>query len=448
MCARWCARWAEGRRRLNCLEVAGISRPRGTDDLLPERLAALEHAITVGTQVSSRYGYRRLQTPIFEASDLFVRGVGDATDVVRREMYTFEDRGGRSLTLRPEGTAPVVRAFWESELRQSPLPVRLSYSGPMFRYDRPGRGRYRQFHQFGVEVLGESEPELDAEVIAVAWRWLAELGVGGTSLQLNSIGDEACRPRYREALLQHFSSHLADLPELDRDRLARNPLRILDSKDPEMAPLLESAPRTTDYLCQDCVDAFDRVQEALRAYGIPYQLNPRLVRGLDYYQRTAFEVWHESLQGAQNSLFGGGRYDGLSEVLGYPKCPGVGFAAGLERVALLSREAEPPPEPQIFALSADRAAAGAVIAVAEELRRSGLRVVADVGSRSLRGKMRTAERAGVDVVVIVGEAEMGQGAVTVRSLRSGTQESAAAAALLEAVRPLLTRSESGLGGVT
>jgi histidyl-tRNA synthetase len=428
--------------------VAGISRPRGTDDLLPERLAALEHAVAIGVQVSSRYGYRRLQTPIFEASDLFVRGVGDATDVVRREMYTFEDRGGRSLTLRPEGTAPVVRAFWESDLRQSPLPVRLSYAGPMFRYDRPGRGRYRQFHQFGVEVLGESEPELDAEVIAVAWRWLAELGVGGTSLQLNSIGDKACRPRYREALLQHFSAHLADLPALDRERLARNPLRILDSKDPEMAPLLESAPRTTDYLCPECVDAFGRVQQALRAYGIPYRLNPLLVRGLDYYQRTAFEVWHESLRGAQNSLFGGGRYDGLSEALGYPRCPGVGFAAGLERVTLLCREVEPVPEPRIFAVSADRTAAAAVIEAAEELRGSGLGVVADVGGRSLRAKMRAAERAGADVVVIVGEEELAQDAVTVRSLRSGTQTSAAATTLLEAVRPLVAGFDKNMGGAT
>lgn len=406
--------------------MAGISRPRGTDDLLPARVAARERAVAVGMEVAGRYGYQRIETPVFEATELFVRGVGDTTDVVNREMYTFTDRGGRSLTLRPEGTAPAVRAFWESDLRQAPLPVRLAYAGPMFRYDRPGRGRYRQFNQFGVEVLGDTEPELDAEVIALAWRWLAALGVAGTSLQLNSIGDGECRPAYRAALLDHFEPHLAQLPELDQARLRRNPLRILDSKELGSEELLATAPRTTDFLCSSCREAFDRVLQALQAYRIPFALNPRLVRGLDYYVRTTFEVWHEDLRGAQNSLFGGGRYDGLSELLGYPAAPGVGFAAGLERVVLLAPEAAGPQLPVVFLLAAQPAAAATVIVLAERLRERGHEVICDPGRRSLKAKMRGAERSGAALVVILGEAELAAGTATVRRLGDGHQAEVAA----------------------
>jgi histidyl-tRNA synthetase len=406
---------------------------------MPVRLAAMERAVAVGMAVAVRYGYRRLETPIFEATELFVRGVGDSTDVVRREMYTFEDRGGRSLTLRPEGTVSVVRAFGESELRQEPLPVRLSYAGPMFRYDRPGRGRYRQFNQFGVEILGDSEPELDAEVIAVAWAWLRELGVEGTSLQLNSIGDAECRPRYRDALLQHFEPHLQQLPELDQVRLRRNPLRILDSKEPGTEALLSTAPRTVDFLCDGCREAFERVVLALGAYGIPYQLAPRLVRGLDYYVRTAFEVWHEGLQGAQNALFGGGRYDGLSELVGYPPAPGVGFAAGLERVVMLAPPSAPPRGPEVAVVSAQAVAAAAVVSAAEGLRTLGLAVLCDPGRRSLKAKMRAAERGGIALVVIIGESELARQVATVRNLGDGSQQEVPLQSLGGAVGPLLGR---------
>ena len=401
--------------------MAGISRPRGTDDLLPARLAALERAVAVGMEMAGKYGYQRLETPIFEATELFVRGVGDTTDVVNREMYTFNDRGGRSLTLRPEGTAPTVRAFWESELRQAPLPVRLSYAGPMFRYDRPGRGRYRQFNQFGVEVLGDTEPELDAEVIALAWRWLDALGIEGTSLQLNSIGDRECRPRYREALLEHFEPHLAQLPELDQVRLRRNPLRILDSKELGSEELLASAPHTTDFLCSGCREAFERVLLGLDAHQVPFALNPRLVRGLDYYVRTTFEVWHEDLHGAQNSLFGGGRYDGLSELVGYPPAPGVGFAAGLERVVMLAPDGPRLRPPAVFVLAAKAAATSLVIELSESLRGAGHGVVCDAGRRSLKAKMRGAERSGAELVVILGESEVAAGTATVRRLGDGYQ---------------------------
>ena len=371
--------------------------------------------------VAANFGYRPIATPIFEATELFIRGVGDTTDVVRREMYTFPDRSGRSLTLRPENTAPVLRAFGESPLRQLPPPVRLSYSGPMFRYDRPGRGRYRQFHQFGVEAVGDPEAELDAEVIAVAWEWLGELGLGGIGLQLNSIGDASCRPAYRQALLDHFAPHLAQLPELDQERLRRNPLRILDSRDPGTEELVASAPQTGDFLCDECRDAFGRVQAALLAYQIPFQLNPRLVRGLDYYVRTTFEVWHEDLLGAQNALFGGGRYDGLSELLGYPPAPGVGFAAGIERVVMLAPPGPAPAQPQLVVCSAQPEAVAAAIDLAQRLRRDGLAVVTDVGRRSLKGKMRAAERSGAGAVSILGEDEIRTQRVTLRRLSSGDQ---------------------------
>jgi len=401
--------------------MTSISRPRGTEDLLPDQLAAMNRARDVGMRVASGYGYREIATPIFEATELFIRGVGDTSDVVRREMYTFSDRSGRSLTLRPENTAPILRAFGESSLRELPAPVRLSYAGPMFRYDRPGRGRYRQFHQFGVEAVGDAEAELDAEVIAVAWDWLGDLGLGGIGLQLNSIGDSKCRPAYRQALLDHFAPHLAHLPELDQERLRRNPLRILDSKEAGTEELMQTAPQTLDFLCDECQDAFQRVQAALRAYHIPFDLNPRLVRGLDYYVRTTFEVWHENLLGAQNALFGGGRYDGLSELLGYPAAPGVGFAAGLERVVMVAPPGPPPERPQVVVCSAQPQAVQAAINLSQRLRHDGLGVLSDVGARSLKGKMRAAERSGAVAVALMGDDEIKAQRVTLRRLSTGEQ---------------------------
>lgn len=427
--------------------MAGISRPRGTEDLLPEPLARLNRVLAAGLQVAEAHGYRQIETPIFESTDLFVRGVGESTDVVTREMYTFPDRGGRSLTLRPEGTAPVVRAFWESPLRQDPLPVRISYAGPMFRYDRPGKGRYREFHQFGVEVLGESEPEVDAEVIGLAWRWLERLGISGTSLQLNSLGDRECRPAYRAALLEFFEPKMAALPELDRERLRRNPLRVLDSKELADEGILDRAPRTVDYLCSGCRQAFERVQGALAALGITFAVNHRLVRGLDYYARTAFEVWHQELAGAQNALFGGGRYDGLSELLGYPPLPGVGFAAGLERVAMISAPAPAPAGPEVAVLSAPPADSTAAVALADRLRGAGLAVLLDAGVRGLRAKLSFAERSGVRLALILGESELLDRAVTVRGMAGRTQARVPLDGLEGRLKDLLSGREPAEEGV-
>ncbi|HUY97124.1 MAG TPA: histidine--tRNA ligase [Verrucomicrobiae bacterium] len=416
--------------------MAAIQRLRGTSDWLPADLARLHRVAGSGLELAVQFGYAEVATPILEPTELFTRSVGDTTDIVTHQMYTFTDLGGRSVTLRPEGTAAVLRAFAEGPLRQAPRPVRLSYAGPMFRHDRPGRGRYRQFHQFGVEAIGETDPELDAEVIALAWTWLEQLGVTGTSLRLNSIGDAACRPGFRAALLAYLTPHAATFSPLDQERLHRNPLRLLDTKDPDLLHLLATGPRIADHLCADCRAALARVEAALGAYGVPYTPEPRLVRGLDYYVRTTFEVWHEGLEGAQNALLGGGRYDGLLGMLGHPDVPGVGFAAGLERIAPLV----PPPArtgPQTVAVcTLGLAAAPMAIRLAGELRRQGAVVCADLGGRGLKAKLRAADGIGAAVVCLIGDDEVAAGAVTVRDLRDATQERLELAGALSRVRAL------------
>ncbi len=407
--------------------MTSIQRLRGTADWLPDDLARLRRVEASGLAAAARFGYREIATPVIEPTELFTRAVGDTTDIVTHQMYTFTDLGGRSVTLRPEGTAAVLRAFAEGPLRQAPRPVRLSYTGPMFRHDRPGRGRYRQFHQLGVEAIGEADPELDAEVIAVAWSWLADLGVSGTSLRLNSIGDATCRPAFRAALLDHLTPHAAGLSPLDQERLRRNPLRLLDTKDPDLLSLLAAGPTIATHLCPACREALARVEAALEEYGVPYQIEPQLVRGLDYYVRTAFEVWHAGLEGAQNALLGGGRYDGLLGTLGYPDAPGVGFAAGLERISLLAAGSAAPAIATIAVCSLGPAAVAVAVRLADALRRLGCTVVADLGPRSARAKLRRADASGATVACLVGDDEVGRKTVTVRDLRAATQAEVAVA---------------------
>ncbi len=402
--------------------MPAVQRLRGTADWLPDALRHLRHVEGSGLAVAGAFGYREIATPVMEPTELFTRSVGDTTDIVTHQMYTFTDLGGRSVTLRPEGTAAVLRAFAEGELRQASRPVRLAYTGPMFRHDRPGRGRYRQFHQFGVEAIGEAEPELDAEVIALAWGWLDRLGVGGTTLALNSIGDAICRPRYREALVAHVTPRRDQLGPLDQARLARNPLRLLDSKDEALEAVLATGPLVSEFLCEPCRAALERVEAALAVYGVPYHVEPRLVRGLDYYVRTTFEIWHTSLQGAQNALLGGGRYDGLLGMLGYPDVPGVGFAAGLERVASLAPAASDAGPGTIAVASIGGAAVPAALRLAGALRGRGLRVLTDVGPRSAKAKLRSATGHRAAVACLIGDDELRAGTVAVRDLRSGTQE--------------------------
>ncbi len=414
-------------------------RPRGTQDLLPADQpywAALEAA---AKNVAERFGYQRIETPIFEATDLFVRGVGEATDIVSKEMFTFSDRGGRSLTLRPEGTAPIVRAYFDAGMQLQPQPVRLYYMGPYFRSERPQAGRFHEFHQFGIETIGDASPLLDVEAIVLGWNWFAGLEIAGVTLHLNSIGDEVCRPAYRELLRDYFRPHLARLSEESRARFERNPLRLFDSKDPQDEALKRDAPRIVDHLCAPCAEAFRIVKEGLAAEEIPFELNPNLVRGLDYYTRTVFEYQHESLGGAQNSLGGGGRYDGLAAALGYRSTPGVGFAMGMDRTAIVLKPGTPvaPPVPDVYAVALEAKDELYVFHLASTLRARRMRVVFDPGPARLDAKLRKAARRGARLALLVGPEEREKHQVVIRDMQEKTQTSVAERDLLSTISQML-----------
>ncbi|TME81707.1 MAG: histidine--tRNA ligase [Chloroflexi bacterium] len=414
-------------------------RPRGTQDLLPADQpywAALEAA---AKNVAERFGYQRIETPIFEATDLFVRGVGEATDIVSKEMFTFSDRGGRSLTLRPEGTAPIVRAYFDAGMQLQPQPVRLYYMGPYFRSERPQAGRFHEFHQFGIETIGDASPLLDVEAIVLGWNWFAGLEIAGVTLHLNSIGDEVCRPAYRELLRDYFRPHLARLSEESRARFERNPLRLFDSKDPQDEALKRDAPRIVDHLCAPCAEAFRIVKEGLAAEEIPFELNPNLVRGLDYYTRTVFEYQHESLGGAQNSLGGGGRYDGLAAAVGYRSTPGVGFAMGMDRTAIVLKPGTPvaPPVPDVYAVALEAKDELYVFHLASTLRARRMRVVFDPGPARLDAKLRKAARRGARLALLVGPEEREKHQVVIRDMREKTQTSVAERDLLSTISQML-----------
>jgi len=402
-------------------------RARGTQDLLPAQQPYWEAMERAAKDLANRYGYQRIETPIFEATELFVRGAGEGSDIVSKEMYTFTDRGNRSLTLRPEGTAPIVRAYFDGGLDQEPQPVRLYYMGPYFRYDRPQAGRFRELHQFGIELMGDSSPLLDVEAIIIGWSWFNALEIGGVSLHLNSIGDEVCRPAYRELLRDYYRPHLAGLSEENRARFEKNPLRLFDSKDPQDQVLKRNAPHIADHLCAPCAEAFRQVKEGLTAEEIPFTLDLELVRGLDYYTRTVFEYQHESLGGAQNSLGGGGRYDGLATALGYRSTPGTGFAMGMDRTAIVLQQAKPqtPPGPDVYAVAVDRQDELYIFHLASTLRQRGLRVVVDPSTARLDAKLRKAARRGARVAVLVGPEERQKGEAVVRDMRLKTQVSVA-----------------------
>jgi histidyl-tRNA synthetase len=399
-------------------------RVRGTQDLLPADRPYWERMEGAANQSAVRAGYGRIETPIFETTDLFVRSAGEGSDVVSKEMYTFSDRGSRSLTLRPEGTAPIVRAYFDGGLDQEPQPVRVYYLGPFFRYDRPQAGRFRQFHQFGIEAIGEAHPLLDVEVIEVGWAWFQQLGIEDLTLKLNSIGDEVCRPAYREVLRDYYRPHLAGLSEESRLRFEKNPLRLFDSKDPADQPSKEGAPRIVDYLCGPCAEAFQLVQQGLKAEAIPFELDPSLVRGLDYYTRTVFEYQHGSLSGAQNALGGGGRYDGLAAELGYRATPGIGFALGLERTMLILKQRQQlaPQPPDAYVLALQQADQSYALGLASRLRSGGLQVVLDPGEARLDARLRKAARRGARIAVIIGPDERARGEAVIRDMRLKTQE--------------------------
>jgi histidyl-tRNA synthetase len=414
-------------------------RAPGTQDLLPADQPYWEAMEAAAKDQAARFGYRRIETPIYEPTDLFVRGVGEGTDIVTKEMYSFSDRGGRSLTLRPEGTSPIVRSYFDAGMQVEPQPVRLFYIGPFFRAERPQAGRFHQFRQFGIETIGDASPLLDVEAIVLGWNWFAGLDIGGVSLHLNSIGDEVCRPAYRELLREYFRPHLATLSETSRTRFEKNPLRLFDSKDPQDEPLKRNAPRIVDHLCGHCAEAFRVVKEGLTAQQIPFELDPNLVRGLDYYTRTVFEYQHESLGGAQNSLGGGGRYDGLAAALGYRSTPGVGFAMGMERTAMVLKQSKPlvPPTPDVYAVALEPADELYVFNLATTLRARRISVVFDPGPSRLDAKLRKAAKRGARVALIVGPEEREKKQIVIRDMRAKTQTSVAEQELLSTVGQML-----------
>ncbi|HET6276046.1 MAG TPA: histidine--tRNA ligase [Candidatus Cybelea sp.] len=395
-----------------------LSAPRGTADSFPpqsQRWSALEGRIH---SLAARYGYGEIRTPLFESTDLFVRGVGEETDIVEKEMYTFDDRGGRSLTLRPEWTAPVVRAALEHHLFASG-PLRLYYIGPIFRYERPQKGRYRQSHQFGVECFGFAGPEADAEVISLAWELVVSHGLDDATLNINSIGDARCRPRYREALLDHFAPHLAQMSAQARERATRNPLRLLDSKDPADLPYVASAPPLERFLCDECREHFEALKAYLDLAKIPFTVNPKIVRGLDYYGRTVFEIT-SSVLGSQSSVCGGGRYDGLVRSLGGPETPAVGFALGMERLLMMLEargERAEPPRRGIQAIALGPQARTVVTPIVAELRRRlDAPTFVDYLDRKLLAHLTIADRNRARYALIVGSDELASGELVLRDL--------------------------------
>ena len=401
-----------------------IKAVRGVRDIMPDERGIWRVAEKAAMRVAQRYGYRQIETPLIEHVELIERGVGEDTDAGGKELYRFKDRKGRELALRPEATAGVVRAYFEGGLNPPrPQPARLYLIGPMFRYDRPQKGRYRQFFQFNVEAIGLSSPALDVEVIELARDWLIEVGLSDLTLDLNSIGDQKCRPAYLEMLRKYYRPHRDKLHADCQRRLEVNPLRLLDCKEPQCLPFKKDAPRMTDHLCAECGAAWAEVRSLLDAAGVQYRLNPYLVRGLDYYTRTAFEFYPSSSEGQQDTLVGGGRYDGLADALGWESTPGVGFAAGLDRVTqLMASEGEeviPQPAAEVIVLPDGELDAQA--ADVARLIRPVRSVSVDYSRRSLRAKMGSADKLGARWALLLNADDAERRVARLKDMASGEQ---------------------------
>lgn len=398
--------------------------PRGTKDILPDTVGDWNYVEGEIRELCRRFGYSEIRTPIFEHTELFQRGIGEGTDVVDKEMYTFTDRGERSITLRPENTASAVRAYLQNKLYAQSNLVKLFYIGSMFRYDRPQAGRMREFHQFGVEALGEANPAVDAEVILLAMNLLEGLGLKDLELSINSVGCPKCRSKYRTMLQDFFRDKLEDLCEDCRSRFERSPLRILDCKKDSDKPYMADAPKITDCLCEECADHFAKLKELLTSAGISFTHDPRLVRGLDYYTKTAFEIKYPPL-GAQSAVAGGGRYDGLIEEMGGNPTPAVGFATGLERLLLALESQNLLPEKNrsvdayVVALGETAQAEG--FKLLNSLRQQGLSASMDFAGRSMKAQMKQANKLGAKYSVILGEDEIAEGVVMLRSMEDSSQ---------------------------
>jgi histidyl-tRNA synthetase len=408
-----------------------LQPPRGTHDLIGEDQRRHQHVIDTARRIAALFGFDEWSTPLFEDTRVFSRTLGDTSDIVTKEMYSFQDRGGDPITLRPEATAGICRALVTNGLTQS-LPQKVFCAGPMFRYERPQKGRYRQFHQIDVELIGSAEPLADAEVIACGWEILKALGVAGdTVLEINTLGDQASRQNYRGALVAYFSKHRADLSADSQARLERNPLRILDSKDARDRAIVADAPTIAGFLTDPAADFYARLQSYLTRFSVPFRENPRIVRGLDYYGHTAFEFVTDKL-GSQGTVMGGGRYDGLVEEMGGPPTPAVGWAAGIERLAMLLPD-PPPVSPTVAVVPVGEAAEAVALSVLQALRRAGIR--AETAYRgNLRRRMERANRIGARVAVVIGEDDIAQGVAQVKDLATGEQQAVALSDLPERLR--------------
>jgi histidyl-tRNA synthetase len=401
-----------------------IQSIRGTKDLLPDEIKSWQYLENVCKTVSELFGYEEIRTPIFEKTEVFSRGIGEDTDVVNKEMYTFEDRSGDSMTLRPENTAAIVRALIQHKLLNVSPVVRLWYFGPFFRYERPQKGRQRQFHQYGAECIGTSSPESDAEMIQLAQHLIDHLGIKDFKILLNTLGDSESRTNYRNALVEYFSDHSKDISEDSKKRLLTNPLRILDSKDRNDIEISKNAPKILDHLNDLSRDHFEKVKEYLDATKVKYEINPNLVRGLDYYSHTVFE-FQSSVLGAQDSFGGGGRYDGLFEQLGGKPAPAIGFAMGVERLLLILEQQQlldlAPKTPDAYIVTANNELIGTSLTIASELRKNEMIVLMDVLQRSMKAQFRDANKSNSETVIIVGDEELKRGNVTLKTMETGEQ---------------------------
>lgn len=420
--------------------MSNIQALRGTRDILPDEIGVWQHVEATARDILNRAAYREIRPPMFEQTELFARGIGEATDVVGKEMYSFEDRGGRSITLRPEITAGLVRAFISNKLFASGGVQRLWHTGPAFRYERPQKGRQRQFHQLDVEILGSRDPRADVEVIAIATDILQTLGLKSLTLDINSVGSGADRQVYRDALVSYLTPYKDELDSDSQDRLTRNPLRILDSKDSRTQEIVKDAPNLLDHLSDDSQRHFDQVQQQLSTLNIDFTINPRLVRGLDYYTHTAFEIMSADL-GAQATVCGGGRYDGLVQQLGGPDVPAIGFAIGLERLTILLQQLQSVPAPALdfYIVSRGEKAEPATTVLAQQLRHQGFAVEVDLSSSAFGKQFKRADRSGATGCLILGDAEAEGGTVQLKWLSSGEQSELSQRQLIEQADTLKTK---------
>ena len=397
---------------------------KGTKDVLPKDVHKNQYIEATALDIASKFGYKEIRTPVFEHTELFQRGVGDTTDVVQKEMYTFDDKGGRSITLRPEGTAGAVRSYLENGLCNEALPQKVCYLISCYRYEKPQAGRLREFHQFGVECFGSPSPLADAEIIALAKSLFDTLGVKDLSLEINSIGCPTCRAEYHKALKEYFSSRKDELCDTCKSRLDRNPMRILDCKSPICHEIAEGAPVVIDYLCDECKEHFENVQKYLKAQNIEYTINPQIVRGLDYYTKTVFEFVSNSI-GAQGTVCGGGRYDGLVEELGGQHTPSLGFAMGIERLMLLMEaqgcefpEAE---KPDLFIVALGEKATLKAVEIAKDMREEGFSALLDLNQRSVRAQMKYADKLGAKFNVVIGDNEVEAKTAKLKNMQTGEE---------------------------